>query len=724
MTFKTYNSQEEYETELGDWVRSFIELYSSYAVEVSEEGDISHIKGKLLYQKELQKLCDLEFSDIEVKEYHDKTDQMKEQMNAMHRKSAEYIKQGEMISMEYLFRMFHFSDFEWFVFCMAFVQEQDTQMSRVFCLLQDDFQRTAPSLELCIRIYTLVEAERMALQKEIWRNWEFMESFFPNLRGADKRSGAVFEIPLLIDKRILRFVSDIGSDNDALEGIARLIMPETKEHLEPILIQQKSLNQLELLYQSMKLNHFLYLCGEKGSGKKFMMRHLCSHIKKPLLFISAKQLPEKGEQLRAITKEIFREARLKGEAVICFADLYFEEDEPKQRAIMELLISLIFEHQQKVLFTSTQPLCGDIDTNEMIPVEFTLPQISMEEREILWKAWLKDEVSDLIIERLADRYRLTPGMIKSAVEETKQMKQIKISENENKHLDFLYSAAQKQLVHKLGKDAIRIDGRYQMKDLILPSEQKKLLADACNLVQYHHQIYDKWGFHNKVAYGRGASMIFYGPPGTGKTMGAQAMARELRMELYKVDMAGILSKYVGESEKKLGNIFEQGTKSQSILFFDEADALFGKRSEVKDAQDKYANASTAYLLQKIEEYEGIIILATNLLQNFDAAFCRRFKFIIEFPFPDEERRKEIWENVFPTEMPRHDIDYDYLAKEYTFSGSQIKNIAVAAAFLAAGEQDSLRMQHILQALKREMKKTGKNMIPGDFGKYYSLMESY
>lgn len=167
-------------------------------------------------------------------------------------------------------------------------------------------------------------------------------------------------------------------------------------------------------------------------------------------------------------------------------------------------------------------------------------------------------------------------------------------------------------------------------------------------------------------------MIFYGRPEPAKTMGAQVIAGELAMELYKVDMAGVMSKYVGESEKKLGNIFEQAKKSQSILFFDEADVLFGKRTDQKDSDDKYANAGTAYLLQKIEEYEGIIILATNFLQNFDNAFLRRFKFIIEFPFTDVPRRREIWERVFPADTPREDLDYGYLAEEFNFPAARLK----------------------------------------------------
>jgi len=348
----------------------------------------------------------------------------------------------------------------------------------------------------------------------------------------------------------------------------------------------------------------------------------------------------------------------------------------------------------------------------------------MEERGILWKGMLAGLTSEeeIHMDRLADRYQLTPGAIAFAVEEVRKQQ----TADEGGGIEkALFQAAQNQLVHQLGNDALRIAVKYTMEDLILPDSQKQLLKNACNLVKYQHLVYNKWGFDNTVAYGRGVNILFYGPSGTGKTMGAKSFAGELNMEIYRVDMSHVLSKYVGESEKKLENIFEQGQKSQGILFFDEADALFGKRAEVKDAQDKYANASTAYLLQKIEEYQGVIILATNLLQNFDAAFRRRFQFIIEFPLPGISDRLEIWKRVFPKELPlEEEIDLEYLAEQFVLSGSQIKSIAVASAFLAAGEQKKLTMRFILESVKQEMGKTGKNLIGRDYGKYCDLVEEW
>lgn len=256
----------------------------------------------------------------------------------------------------------------------------------------------------------------------------------------------------------------------------------------------------------------------------------------------------------------------------------------------------------------------------------------------------------------------------------------------------------------------------------MPKHKKNALKNICNQFRYYHKVYDDWGFSQKIAYGRGISMLFYGSPGTGKTMGAQVIANTLQLELYKVDLSSIMSKYIGETEKNLGKIFDELKKSQSILFFDEADALFSKRSEIKDSNDKYSNAQTAYLLQKMEEYEGIVILSTNYLQNFDEAFKRRFKHIVEFPFPDKNNRLDIWKTVWSSKAPLScDIDFEYLS-DFELSGSNIKNIAVASAFLAASEDLTISMKHILISLRDEVKKYGKSLQRNDFGQYYDLLE--
>ena len=228
---------------------------------------------------------------------------------------------------------------------------------------------------------------------------------------------------------------------------------------------------------------------------------------------------------------------------------------------------------------------------------------------------------------------------------------------------------------------------------------------------------EQWGFERILPYGRGISMLFTGPPGTGKTMSALVMAKAMGTELYRVDLTRVVSKYIGETEKNLAEIFDRAALSGAILFFDEADSLFGKRSEVKDSHDKYANMETSYLLQKMEEYEGLTILATNFSQNLDDAFMRRIHYIIKFPFPDAEQREQLWRSVLPANMPTEELDFPFLAKTFELSGGPIKNIVLTAAYMAAEQGSHVTMKHMVEAAIQEYKKTGKLLMRERLGQY-------
>ncbi len=217
--------------------------------------------------------------------------------------------------------------------------------------------------------------------------------------------------------------------------------------------------------------------------------------------------------------------------------------------------------------------------------------------------------------------------------------------------------------------------------------------------------------------------LFVGAPGTGKTMAAEVIAQELRLDLFKVDLSCVVSKYIGETEKNLSRVFDEADQSNGILFFDEADALFGRRSEVKDSHDRYANIEIDYLLQRMEEYEGIVILATNFQKNIDEAFRRRLRFLVEFPLPDEKQRARIWRSVFPHETPlAADIDFAFLAHKFKITGGSIRNIALSAAFLAAQEQQEVRMFHVIRATRRELRKLGRLCVKADFDHYFEFVE--
>jgi len=264
--------------------------------------------------------------------------------------------------------------------------------------------------------------------------------------------------------------------------------------------------------------------------------------------------------------------------------------------------------------------------------------------------------------------------------------------------DIFLTACRAKSNQNLRRLAQKIQPKYTWDDIVLPPDSLAQLREICNQAKYRHIVYGEWGFDSKLSLGKGLNVLSSGPPGTGKTMAAEVIANELRLDLYKIDLSQVVSKYIGETEKNLHQIFREAQGSHAILFFDEADALFGKRSEVKDAHDRYANIEIGYLLQKMEEYDGIAILATNLRKNMDEAFIRRMQFIVEFPFPDEEHRQLIWEVIFPREAPLgDDVDFSLLAREVRLAGGNIKNIALAAAFYAADDGGVIRMSHLMQA---------------------------
>ncbi len=246
-------------------------------------------------------------------------------------------------------------------------------------------------------------------------------------------------------------------------------------------------------------------------------------------------------------------------------------------------------------------------------------------------------------------------------------------------------------------------------ELKLPNTQYQKLQQICRMISAKEQVLEQWGFGQKFSYGNGISILFYGAPGTGKTMAAQVMANELGMPLYRVDLSQLISKYIGETQKNIGRIFEEADKCDCILLFDEADAIFTKRSDVSDAQDRYSNAETAYLLQRIEQYSGVSILATNLLQNFDDAFRRRISYMVHFPMPDAALRKELWESIFPQDTPvAGEVDALMLAQAFELSGASIKNAALHGALLAASEGVPVGMKHLLGGIENEYGKQGKN----------------
>ncbi|HKD33077.1 MAG TPA: ATP-binding protein [Gaiellaceae bacterium] len=280
----------------------------------------------------------------------------------------------------------------------------------------------------------------------------------------------------------------------------------------------------------------------------------------------------------------------------------------------------------------------------------------------------------------------------------------------------LWDAAREQARPRVDDLAQRIDPRAGWEDLVLPERQLRSLRDIVVQVRNRSQVYEAWGFASKSARGLGISALFTGPSGTGKTMAAEALAQELRLDLYRIDLSAVVSKYIGETEKNLRRVFDAAEGGAAILLFDEADALFGKRSEVKDSHDRYANIEIGYLLQRMEAYRGLAILTTNMRGALDAAFLRRLRFVVQFPFPDADRRREIWERIFPADTPTEGLDAGRLAS-LEVAGGSIRNIALNAAFLAADAREPVRMRHLSRAARAEVAKHERPVTDVEIGSW-------
>ena len=322
-----------------------------------------------------------------------------------------------------------------------------------------------------------------------------------------------------------------------------------------------------------------------------------------------------------------------------------------------------------------------------------------DEQRTIWREALGTRVDQVNgqLERFVDQFSLDAEDIRSAALEV--MAQRSAATTGDFETALWESCRMRQRPH-LDQLAQRIEGAAVWDDLVLPWAQLQVLRDVAIHVRQRTRVYQDWGFAKKGRRGLGISALFAGASGTGKTMAAEVLASELRFDLYRIDLSQVVSKYIGETEKNLARLFDAAEGAGVILLFDEADALFGKRSEVRDSHDRYANIEISYLLQRMEAYDGLAILTTNLKAALDPAFLRRIRFVVQFPFPNADQRSEIWRRIFPAETPTAGLNVDQLAR-LNVAGGNIRNIAMNAAFLAAEANEPVRMAHLLQAARAE-----------------------
>jgi len=618
------------------------------------------------------------------------------------------------LALPQLCSLFGLSGFERAALVICMAPELRRKYDRLYAYLQDDITRKRPSVDLVLELLCETEAERWSARGFLSDTASLLRSGL--LRKVDdptSPSGSSGLAQFLrIDARICEFLLGSSQIDARLAGQSKLYW--LAGDADPVPIDCAVPSGLWRLIEhhltpdnTDKRKLILYLHGPHGAGKRELALYIGGRLKSSLLSIDAELLLARGAEAENLLRVAFREGLLQ-QAMIYLehADALMQE---AARPLLKALEVAISEYGWLVLlsgetpWTRMQAFAGCRFQSAALPV----PDVAV--RATVWERCLTGEVPEpaTLASQLAAQFRLTPGQIRAAVELARNRDLMEL-ERPTMTSAGLAAACRAQSNHKLRELAVKIEPHYGWDDIVLPEDKLAHLREICNHVRHQYRVFGTWGFGKKLGHGKGLSVLFTGPSGTGKTMAAEVLAGDLGLDLYKVDLASVVSKYIGETEKNLSRIFAEAETSNAILFFDEADALFGKRTEVSDAHDRYANIETSYILQKLEEYEGVVIMATNLRENVDEAFTRRIRFIVEFLFPDEANCLRIWKTHFPATTPvSPDIDYAYLARDLRLPGGNIKNIVLSAAFLAAENGGSVGMEHILHGSRREFEKIGK-----------------
>ncbi|WP_307472352.1 AAA family ATPase [Paenibacillus harenae] len=604
------------------------------------------------------------------------------------------------------------------VLCLA--AELDIRYESWFGYLNDDVTLRVPTALLALRLLCDSEKERDSARAYL-AGYSPLKRFLLRNETALERSS--LKMPLRLDPRAVSFLLHTESVDSR---IAAAVAKYSEEAAAPGLLFDERLQiSLQLAVSQERTGNsgrlpFLQLTGPSGAGKKLHARHVAEAFGQPLLVVSLDKLEsdaeKRGEQLRHIVREALISGAMLAMAEGVGGDSLLESYKSGlSAAIAEYAavstIPVVFWLARRERRGARLPLPEEAS---LLSFAITVPDAAR--RLTLWEMGGSDRDDPALYAQLADKYAFTAGQI----EGTRRQAALLASLHGRSGADMNdYAAASRsQVQHRLSELAEKRVPSRTWKDLVLPEEPLALLSEACNRFKFNETVLNRWGFGTKLPYGRGLALLFTGPPGTGKTMAAEVVARELGLELYRVDLSRVVSKYIGETEKNLRELFEEAENSGSILFFDEGDSLFGKRTEVKDSNDRYANMEAAFLLQRIETFDGVTILATNLLQNMDEAFLRRMQVIVKFPFPDSAERERLFRSMLPAEAPLDtDLDFPFLASSVDVAGGHIKNIVLAAAYMAAAEDSAIAMRHMIRASRQEFHKMGKIVVKGLFDPY-------
>jgi hypothetical protein len=601
-------------------------------------------------------------------------------------------------ALDILCSLFGLSPFERDVVVLCAGIELDGSLAGLCAAGQIDTRRTHPTFGLALAAFPHAHWDALAPASPL-RRWRLID-VLPN-------NEALTTSVLRIDERILHFLTGVQSLDERLRALIERVTVRA----------QMPLSQLEPARQIVRAWHrepddgqcpIVFLGGNDALGKRAVAAAACEQIDALLYALRGTDVPAAAAEREALARLWEREALLQPSALLL--DLEDQEVTPAVRAFIESLRGSEGRGDARDLLLISGQEWSRSARRPLLRLEVAKPTVA--EQRALWQQALGPLAAQLNgqLEPLIAQFDLDAPGIEAAGLQSRRTLQM----GETLPSRALWDICRIQARSRLDDLAQRIESAASWHDLVLPETQLRTLQDVAVHLRQRGKVYDSWGFAAKGTRGLGISALFAGGSGTGKTMAAEVLASELHLDLYRIDLSQVVSKYIGETEKNLRRVFDAAEAGGAVLLFDEADALFGKRSEVKDSHDRYANIEVSYLLQRMEQYRGLAILTTNLKGALDPAFLRRLRFVVQFPFPDAVQRAEIWRRVFPSQTPTRELEMTKLAR-LNVAGGNIRNIALQAAFLAADDGEPVTMAHLLRAARHEYSKLEKPLTDTEIG---------
>ena len=600
-------------------------------------------------------------------------------------------------ALEVLSGMFGLSPFERGILLLSAGVELDSSFASLCSRVQGDPERNYPTFGLALS--TLDGSHWNALTpKAPLRRWKLIEI---------DNTGTLTQSPFRIDERVLHYLTGINQIDERLAGLMETVIVDgglVPSHAN--IVQGIK----AVLSGSMTRPPAIQLYGSDTYSQQAIAATACAELGLNLQTITASALPTIPSELDLLERLWEREA-----ALSCSALLLDCSDLDGTDAVREKVVSRFIEHTGSITIISSQ---NRKRMQKRLMVTFDVGKPNADEQRSVWDGVLSTSGRELNGQArlLVSHFDMAPRSIQAACADA-LIQTRDNGQNDQTSGDIgkaLWDACRAQARPRMHDLAQRIEPGSDWDDLVLPEAQIRILRQIAAQVRHRAMVYEDWGFASKGQRGLGISALFSGGSGTGKTMAAEVLAGDLDLDLYRIDLSQVVSKYIGETEKNLRRVFDAAECGGSVLLFDEADALFGRRSEVKDSHDRYANIEISYLLQRMESYRGLAILTTNMKEALDKAFLRRIRFIVQFPFPEIDARAEIWRRVFPEKVPKDGLDYAKLAR-LNVTGGNIRNIALGAAFLAADEEQPVRMTYLLQAARAECEKIQKSPTDSEIG---------